>query len=271
MFSALKMGALLMTPRTTAQISPLLSARLNAYALAASGISASLLAFAQPSEAEVVYTPTHITFAENRAQYRLDINGDGKSDFTFTLINGSLYSSFSVVNELNGGPTSNAFLVAAGKNGFPLPLNAGAPIGPGKNFFGSIYAYEFLAFEHKSSHGGDWINARNRYLGLKFIANGNTYYGWARLSVKAGVDGSRMRAVLTGYAYENIPDRGIRAGQTSGTVAEPVYGAESAEPQAPIALPVEKPASQSPQPATLGMLALGAPGVHMWRSDEPAN
>jgi hypothetical protein len=47
------------------------------------------------------------------------------------------------------------------------------------------------------------------YLGLSFQVNGETYYGWAYLRVGEGT------GTLLGYAYETIPGRAIKAGQTS--------------------------------------------------------
>jgi hypothetical protein len=59
---------------------------------------------------------------------------------------------------------------------------------------------------------GQRVNVTNRYLGLKFKIDKKNHYGWARLSVQQ--QGGQIIATLTGYAYETVPGKGIRAGQT---------------------------------------------------------
>lgn len=85
----------------------------------------------------------------------------------------------------------------------------------------------------------------DRFLGLRFQVSGNTYYGWAGFSVvKVGY--TYIHARLVGIAYEDVPGQPIRAGQLQdGTVM------------------TER--TPNPQPATLGLLALGAPGLDIWR------
>ena len=75
------------------------------------------------------------------------------------------------------------------------------------------------------------MNVYDRYLGIMFQIKGKPHYGWARLNVSGG--GGSLGGVLTGYAYETIPNKPIIAGKTKG----------------PDVITVE--------PATLGRLALG--------------
>ena len=91
--------------------------------------------------------------------------------------------------------------------------------------------WSFTSGRYTYSTWGQWKDVRNRYLGLKFVVDAETHYGWARLSVKD--NRSRMDAVLTGYAYETIPNKPIITGKTKG----------------PDVITVE--------PATLGRLAMG--------------
>jgi len=62
--------------------------------------------------------------------------------------------------------------------------------------------------------------------------------------------------VLTGYAYESIAGKSIKTGQTEGTddtdniIEQPSPAARTAP---------------TPEPVTLGALALGAPGLSIWR------
>jgi len=61
-----------------------------------------------------------------------------------------------------------------------------------------------------------------------------------------------LTTTLTGYAYETIPGKAIIAGKTKGS--------DDVEPTA-----LNRPALQ---PATLGVLALGAPGSAIWRREK---
>ena len=110
--------------------------------------------------------------------------------------------------------------------------------------------------------GGNWARVTNRYLGLKFKINEKTHYGWARLSVQISSDYRQITATLTGYAYETIAGKSIKAGQTKGPADDSTN--QDFGPGASITNPIP----DTPQPASLGMLALGAQGVPLWRRRE---
>jgi len=90
---------------------------------------------------------------------------------------------------------------------------------------------------------------------MSFKIHGKTHYGWARMSVQAGY--VYINATLTGYAYETIPVKSIKAGQTKGKPDDAIVKSSNASLTAP-----------APEPATLGMLALGAPSLAIWRREE---
>lgn len=96
---------------------------------------------------------------------------------------------------------------------------------------------------------GPWAKASNKYLGLKFLINGEVHYGWARVTVMY------TYSTLTGYAYETTANQPISAGKESGTdavaAAHPDQLLETVSPM-----------------ATLGMMARGADGLAMWRREE---
>jgi hypothetical protein len=95
------------------------------------------------------------------------------------------------------------------------------------------------------THFGQWWDAHNRYLGLKFVINGQYHYGWARLSY----DGRMM--LLTGYAYETVANTPITAGDEGGDKAANHALGDAGAPHA----------------ASLGRLAQGAAGLVAWRRD----
>ncbi len=74
-----------------------------------------------------------------------------------------------------------------------------------------------------------------------------------------------IQAKLTGYAYETEPNVPILAGQTSGDLIEPRFDGNSGRSdETPGARDESQPISQKFVPS-LGLLALGAPGLDIWR------
>ena len=68
-------------PRTASRLSDTIRGRLNSYALAASAAGVGMLALAQPAEAKIVYTKTHLVIA-GAERYNLDLNHDKITDFS---------------------------------------------------------------------------------------------------------------------------------------------------------------------------------------------
>lgn len=251
------------------QISSLLSRKLNAYTLAAGAAGVTLLALTQPADAEVVYTPVHVILNGSRVIYDLDVNNDGVADFGFIVVNSSFGGALQVGA---AGLVPDAVLFNGIGQG-PAALNRNAAIGPGKSFYGCVGSCGYIFMATVFAHGseGNWINVTNHYLGLKFYVGRDTYYGWARMSVR--VKGITVSSVLTGYAYENIPNHAIHAGQTSGTFENPMYDEAKVTPESSASQPGQSASSQlnstAQQSGTLGMLAMGAPGVPLWRREAP--
>ena len=238
-------------PRNTVRLSDSVQQRLNMYALAAGAAGVGALASPQSAEAKIVYTQTHVVIGTNHI-YELDLNHDGIVDFK--IDNHSFFTD-TIVATLGAYPAqaNNAVVGRQRQIGSPYyayALTRGVAIGPKQPFTGG-----WMAWSDGANREGRWVNVRNRYLGLKFRIKGKVHYGWARLNVTVG--NSRISATLTGFAYETIPGKSIIAGATKG----PDDGAQPA------------PASiktHTPKPATLGMLALGAPGLSIWWREEPA-
>jgi hypothetical protein len=97
-----------------------------------------------------------------------------------------------------------------------------------------------------------WLHVRQAYLGLEFVIKGKTHLGWVRVKLTLHPVYVPITATLTGYAYETIPGKPIIAGATKGPDDEP---AASLNPPTPL-------------PTTLGELAMGAPGLSIWRRKE---
>ena len=173
--------------------------------------------------------------------YKLDLNHDGITDFTFAATFQTLTSTF----------RSNLSLLPAAGNGaegwtggrpFASALKLGAGIGPQHYFPGKQMASVSVG-PAATYYVGSWVNTKNRYLGLRFKIKGKTHYGWARLSVQ--VQNHTVVGILTGYAYETIPGKPIKAGQTK-----------------------EDDDAATIQPASLGHLARGSSALSAWRGKE---
>jgi len=250
--------------RTPFTLSDSIHQQLNRYAVAASAAGVSLLALAQPSEAKIVYTPAHVAVPRGYpGLLLLDLNHDGTADFKFENW-WNTNTTFGPSGTLSVFPAeqTNGILGygTAGKYGlvyFASALRAGALIGPKASFFSP----QFIDWMFRASYGwGQWKDVRNRYLGFRFAIRGKTHYGWARLTVTTNKKNLKITAILTGYAYETVPNKAIVAGQTQTKSAVEEDGGIN-QPEAALIVP-------TPKPATLGLLAMGSSGLSIWRRED---
>jgi hypothetical protein len=215
--------------RRTARLNGKLERNLISYA-AASAAGFCAVAVPQSAKARVIYTPTHVVIGRG-STFHLDLNNDGANDvmiYASSTCEDYCFSVMSVARDSHGNGG------VAFKDFYALALRRGARIGPAKKF--TEWPRQMVwRTSYREGSGGPWLNVKNRYLGLRFLIDGKTHYGWARLSVV--VEDQTFHGTLTGYAYETIPDRPIIAGNRGISIA----GAR-------------------PKPTTLGHLALGAAG-----------
>ena len=239
------------------RISAKLDRKLASYVAAASSAGVALLAV-QPAQAGIVFTKTNVTVNDGTP---LDLNNDGVVDFAFGFFEIDHDIVLAATPQVSGNEVQVGHLNEAAAGHF------GTPVGPFSKFRATSIDYSsfgpMMAGEGQYGSAyyclGNWINATNRYLGLKFLINGEVHYGWARLSVGryafAGPCPAASSGVtLTGYAYETTPNKRILDGHTSG--ASKIAALDPAE------LP-----KASVQPATLGALALGVNALPIWRRE----
>ncbi len=246
-------------PRKTAHLSGSLHQRLNAYALAASAAGVGALALSQSAEGKIIYTPAHAVIGLHHSVH-LDLNHDGNNDFTF-------HESFITTTSVDENHSLVLSVLPAHKNEVwgmadrATALRAGVSVGPKRRF---SYAKKLMAVDYyadgtggSGTCAGPWNNVKNRYLGLKFNIKGETHFGWARLTVTCitTFENHTVTGVLTGYAYETIPNKAIITGKTKGP--------ESSAEEEGAVLTVS-----TPEAATLGVLATGAPALSIWRRKE---
>ncbi len=234
--------------RTAKNLPQFLDNQLKSYAIAAGATGVALLALAQPSGAEVIYTPAHAPIPSRYFPTYLDINGDGIPDFRFNNFaeSGSHDASdFLYVDALTGG-------VITVSPGFASALPKGELIGPsgqfvhGTCFMAGTYLFAYFG-RYVHNYYGPWNDVDNRFLGVSFSLDGETHYGWIRMNVNLGVVRD-VRAIVTGYAYESVANAPIRAGQASGNAESDGNNADES-----VALP-----QSNAREVSLGMLAGGA-------------
>ena len=217
--------------RKTFRISDSLNRQLNTYAQVASAAGVSVLALVGASEAKIVYTQTYQVTQRDLPVY-IDVNHDGIKDFLVrsTGYQGSSGLEFGLDAAGYGNTNNRVAGRRYSRSGYFVSaasaLRAGAEIGPKGNFsvrFPSMALELFpKGLARQYSDEGPWAGAgkgvKERYLGLKFVVNGEVHYGWARLSVTLAHyrQFGDVTGTLTGYAFETVPDRPITAGQITG-------------------------------------------------------
>lgn len=192
-----------------------LKKRLAAY----SALSGAALLAPQLSRAQILYTdlePDAVVTLDTEP-YSLDLNNDGTADFLVQLFSG-LDGGYYIADLLN--PYTSA-LPAGEVMGVEMPngvdfaqvVNFEEEIGAMQNWrpAGSLLSSRvFLdTWPAGYTYNGFWEGQQDKYLGLRIEANGNLYYGWARLDVFNKVKFIKVKD----YAVNQVADQSIYAGQ----------------------------------------------------------
>jgi hypothetical protein len=210
------------------------SSKLMACGLAVGGA----LDAAQTADAAIIYSSANQTL-NTTGNIALDLNQDNINEGTFNLTNVLVNPDNPLTNvnlTFNSNTSTNTNLLV--NNGVLNPLVLNETIGPDGNFLNNndpasnLNNYELATnVLTNNTNSGPFAGVRGGYLGFEFDIRDSVHYGWARISFL------RNTFILQDYAYEDVAGMEIGAGEGS---------------------PV-------PEPASLGMLALGAVGVLGWR------
>jgi hypothetical protein len=224
--------------------------QLKAYSTAAIAAGVSALALAQPAEGKVIVTQANLEIPKFQS-VSIDLNNDGTNDFTFAISGGdydhSFYGTFAV-RPLTGGKVVAG--VRGSQGAYASVLAEGAVVGPSAKFSSSAGRGEALIERTTGTASatvtnrpyGPWVNITAQYLGVRFLINGETHYGWVQLSTDTT---KGLSATITAYAYETVANEKVTI-EPSGD-------------------DVDAAAATSNRGPALGMLALGADGLKMWR------
>ncbi len=265
--------------RKPAPLAGKLDARLLTYTVAATAAGVGIAAQSQPAEAEVVAHPANISVPYNGGIVHFDINGDGQMDFGLSIgsekgpkhrvrrqtCSTDCLPGFSSEMKVIPEQAANEIWQTGQKAGFfgsaiycAAALAPGRRVGPSAAFKGPGARAMYWNYDNPIS-GGDaacpWNNDATRYLGVKFAdSKGNLHYGWVRVTI--GYSAGEP-VTITGYAYETVPNKAITTGVTKGSISQ-----DGVDDPISLATPV------APMPSSLGLLAVGAPGVAIWRKPD---
>jgi len=224
--------------RPVVQLDEGLGKRLRSYALAATAAGVGALGTPLGADASIIYAPVDIPIVPDQSvQFSLTNNGlnilsisNGGHVYCFSATCGI----FMTLGGLGASEAAGLVTTRIGFYTFVASLQQGAVIGPADHF------------THKANMGsftsgqcfGPWACGRVGFLGARLNIDGKTHYGWVSLGV-AAVPGGPLSppgygGEITGYAYQTNPNQSIVAGET-------------------------------PEPGTLGLLALGSLGLALWR------
>lgn len=241
-----------------------LDRRLLAYAMA---VGTGLAVAPEAGEAAIVHTdPADQTISANGQFIDIDLDNNGTPDARVSL---SSFFEFGENLQIagaqlrvggNGQPTG-----VMGNGLFADALAAGSPIDAFQTFqdiqsttrlMRDVYAYAYSPYFEEvftfTETSGPWDDV-TAHLGLMFNIGGAAHFGWALFEVDSFAFASQVSptaeagitATLLSYAYESCPREGILAGATSGGASCP---------------------TGVPLPPSLGLLAMGAAGLGLWRA-----
>ena len=237
-----------------------LDQKMGAYSAAA---AAALLAGGASAQAGLVKTDVNIVLTGPSSSHSIDLDNYGGIDVTINLNTSNFSTNNGPFTFTSGGYAYGGFMsnrgtmnslwaTALGIVGGGSADALGASVNVGANNVGSgsqLLGYKFASFGQSSFWYGTHTSASNvtrtfstqfgpysgstlqgnflgqsgKYLGVSFLIEGETHYGWVQIDV----NDDATQATINGYAYQDIAGTG----------------------------------AHTPEPGSLALLALGAAGI----------
>jgi hypothetical protein len=223
----------------------LIHKKLKMYSALATSVAAMGL---NQANSTTVYTDVDPdTSIGHNQMFNLDLNGDNLTDFSIQQLkyfsSASYYGMFVlknfnmgqiVTNNNNNAVVAQEFTTSSGSTAYAAgALKKGDTINAAQNWkMYSGYSNNFAAYMaikgsiiiSSNYYGyysnqfamGPWLGQTDAYAGLKFEKNGQIHYGWVRL----GVDDNLDSIVVKDYAYYDVPNSTVLAGDTIGLLID---------------------------------------------------
>lgn len=154
--------------------------------------------FSFTSQAQIIYTNLDPDVkVEGWEVYQLKL--DAGTNMTMDIWK---HPSEVVVNSLNSN-----FEVMVDNQNLPVALNAGTAIDASATWMKPSYTALW------DGANGNWNNAQNKYMGLRFKKDNAWHYGWAKLEI----DATPTYFIISEYAYNSAGDAALQAGEGAGT------------------------------------------------------
>ncbi len=106
-----------------------------------------------------------------------------------------------------------------------MSVVAGTPInsGSGWNTFGLTDYGWFAYYDGLGTEWGLWQGQSSQFAGFRFSDGADWHYGWVRLSVEplTPYGSSTYRLTIHDWAYNDVANNSILAGDTASAVPEP--------------------------------------------------
>jgi len=181
-----------------------LNAKLNKRLAGYSATAVALAAFTANTEGQVVYSGLKNIVVKNTAD-SIDIDGDGVKDFV--IINNLGLDNNGFINKLQPGNYWH------GDGSWVDALYSGENISPYSSFTINV---GFLGLFSNISSGnyGYFPGQGDKYIGVKFVIDTDTHYGWIRVNIPSTVDS----IIIKDWAYQKSAGYDI----VTGDIAAPV-------------------------------------------------
>ena len=198
----------------------MLERRMLGYVLAAgAALAGATVTIAPGADAKVVFTPNN-TRVEYGQTLHIDLNNDGTTDFTISFPSSSLDTlqdhARGRIRPPDCGNGVEIYAYGAipsnemeARGGGPAALVNGAKIPTGSFVKKGALAGLFYGSECHIYRFGYFYDTFDRFLGVKFMINGQVHYGWIGFRGVGVLFG--LGAQLWGWAYETEPNTSIRA------------------------------------------------------------